>query len=219
MATTKSPSNQLLSTSERPHFIEDDQAMSEEEKEEAFLDYMKHGYHHPSMTKEVEEKAALTELYLKSTIPIPDTLFEQQFNIDHLERSSQAQATKIFRKNKEAFSKHACDLGKSNGLEMNIPLTTTEPHIQKYVPIPHTVRDQVKLILDQMEEFGIIRECNEPSIFCSNLLVTKKERWKKHQNTLRRQTNQQLYPEITHKPSDSIRTICPLSRKNTCLHH
>ena len=26
-----------------------------------------------------------------------------------------------------------------------------------------------------MEEFGIIRECNEPSIFCSNLLVTKKK--------------------------------------------
>jgi hypothetical protein len=33
-----------------------------EEKEEAFLHYMKYGYHHPSMTKEVEENAALTEL-------------------------------------------------------------------------------------------------------------------------------------------------------------
>ena len=26
-----------------------------------------------------------------------------------------------------------------------------------------------------MEEFGIIKECNEPSLFCSNLLVTKKK--------------------------------------------
>jgi hypothetical protein len=29
--------------------------MSEEEKEEAFVDYMKYGYHHPSMTKVAEK--------------------------------------------------------------------------------------------------------------------------------------------------------------------
>ena len=161
------------STKTRPNFIDDDEALSEEEKEEAFMDYMKHGYHHPSMTKEVEDHAALTELYLKSTKPIPDDQFDQQFDVKHLPPKERKEALRIFHKHKGAFSKHACDLGKANNLEMSIPLTTTEPHIQKYIPIPHTVRDQVKLILDQMEEFGIIRQCNEPSIFCSNLLVTK----------------------------------------------
>ena len=162
-------------TTKRPDFINSDEAMSEEEKEEAFMDYMKYGYHHPSMTKEVENHAALTELYLKSTKPIKEEEFESQFDIKHLTPHDRQEAINIFKRNKSAFSRHACDLGKANNLEMTIPLTTTEPHIQKYIPIPHTVRDQVKLILDQMEEYGIIRECNEPSIFCSNLLVTKKK--------------------------------------------
>ena len=129
------------STQTRPKFIDDDEALSEEGKEEAFMDYMKHGYHHPSMTKEVEDHAALTELYLKSTKPIPDNQFDQQFDVKHLPPKERKEALRIFHKHKGAFSKHACDLGKANNLEMSIPLTTTEPHIQKYIPIPHTVRE------------------------------------------------------------------------------
>ncbi len=34
---------------------------------------------------------------------------------------------------------------------------------------------QLRAVLDQMLEYGIIQECNEPSLFCSNLLVTKKK--------------------------------------------
>ena len=123
--TDEQTSTEKHPTSERPYFINDDPAMSEDEKEEAFMDYIKHGYHHPSMTKEVEEKSALTELYLKSTIPIPDHLFHQQFDAHHLPQKHQKQAKHIFTKNKEAFSRHACDLGKSNALEMTIPLTTS----------------------------------------------------------------------------------------------
>jgi hypothetical protein len=81
----------------------------------------------------------------------------------------------MFRKNKKAFSKYACDLGCSNDIEMDIPLLTKEPHIQKYIPVPHAVRPQLRAVLDQMLEYGIIRECNEPSLYCSNLLVTKKK--------------------------------------------
>ncbi len=36
------------------------------------------------------------------------------------------------------------------------------------------VRDGVRKFLDQMLEYGILRECPEPSNFVSNLLVTKK---------------------------------------------
>ncbi len=58
---------------------------------------------------------------------------------------------------------------------MKIEPISQEPHIQKYTPLAHAVREQVRAILDQMLEFGIIRECDEPSLFCSNLLVVKKK--------------------------------------------
>ena len=67
------------------------------------------------------------------------------------------------------------DLGKAKDIEMDIKIDETKPRIQKFMPLPHNVRTQVRQILDQMIEFGIIRECHEPSLFCSNLLVTKKK--------------------------------------------
>ena len=36
------------------------------------------------MTNVVEDRAALTELYLKSTKPVADKDFEGQFNVQHL---------------------------------------------------------------------------------------------------------------------------------------
>ena len=47
-----------------PDFILDDEGMNEEEQQEAFMKYIRFGYHHPSMTKQVEERAALTEMSL-----------------------------------------------------------------------------------------------------------------------------------------------------------
>ena len=167
--------NEVQTQHPLPSFISDDSAMNDLEKEESFLDYLRKGYHHPSMTKIVEDKAALTELYLKSTEPIPDELFESQFDVAHLPAKEQAMAYKSFWDNKEAFSKHACDIGCSTDITMSIPLTCEQPHIQKYIPIPHNLRPQVKAVLDQMLEFGLIRECDEPSMFCSNLLVVKKK--------------------------------------------
>ena len=67
------------------------------------------------------------------------------------------------------------DLGKAKDIEMDIKIDETKPRIQKFMPLPHNVRTQVRQILDQMIEFGIIRECHEQSLFCSNLLVTKKK--------------------------------------------
>ena len=159
----------------RPAFIEDDEAMNEEEKELAFMEYMRHGYHHPSMTKVIEDHAALTQLYLKNTVPITEKEFPTLFDLKHLPEVKQQEALKMFIENRQAFSNHACDLGKSNLVEMEIELTSDKPQIQAYRPIPHTVRAQVKAILDQMIEYEIIRECDEPSPVVSNLLITKKK--------------------------------------------
>jgi len=68
----------------RPKFINEDQGMNDEEKEEAFFHYMKFGYHHPSITKEVEDIAALTELKLINDKPLSDKDFETQFDLKHL---------------------------------------------------------------------------------------------------------------------------------------
>ncbi len=47
--------------------------------------------------------------------------------------------------------------------------------LQSYFPIAHGARKQLKDIIDQMEKYGIIRECDEPSLFVSNILVVDKK--------------------------------------------
>ena len=162
----------------KPTFIQDDEGMNDEEKDEAFLHYMKFGYHHPSMTKEVEENAALTELTLHKDVPLDDEEFETQFDLAHLPMKNRRWAYQMFRRQKEAFSKHSADLGCATDISMKIDPVSQDPHVQKYTPLPYPVRDQVRAILDQMLEYGIIRECDEPSPFCSNLLVVKKKNGK-----------------------------------------
>ena len=162
----------------RPKFIQDDEGMNDDEKEEAFLHYMKFGYHHPSMTKEVEENAALTELKLHKDVPLDDEDFDTQFDLAHLPFKNRRWAQQMFRRQKDAFSKHSADIGCATDISMKIDPVSQDPHVQKYTPLPYPVRDQVRAILDQMLEYGIIRECDEPSPFCSNLLVVKKKNGK-----------------------------------------
>ena len=61
------------------------------------MDYMRKGYHHPSMTKIVEDKAALTELYLKPTKPIKGEDLEGQFDLKHLNQIDRKKALAMFR--------------------------------------------------------------------------------------------------------------------------
>jgi len=150
--------------------------MNDEEKDEALLHYMKFGYHHPSMTK--EENAALTELKLHKEVPLDDEDFKSQFDLAHLPMKNRRWAYQMFRRQKEAFSKHSADLGCASEIGMKINPVSQDPHVQKYTPLPYPVRDQVQAILDQMLEYGIIRECDKPLPFCSNLLVVKKKNGK-----------------------------------------
>lgn len=114
-------------------------------------------------------------MYVKSTIPGKDKDFDAQVNLKHLSKMHQWLALKNFQRNKEEFSKHACNLRCSTNIKMDIPLLKKEPHIQKYIPITHAVSPQLRAVLDQMLEFGIICEWNESSSLCSNILVTKKK--------------------------------------------
>jgi hypothetical protein len=194
----------------RPNFICDNNGMDEEEKEEAFMHYLRRGYYHPSMTKEVESKASLTEMYVKSTVPVCDEDFDDQFDLKHLSKIHKR--LKVFKKNKEAFSKHACDLGCSTGIEMDIPILTKEPQIQKDIPVPHAVTTESSLRSDA-------RIWNHPRMQRTIVVLFqsighKEERRKKHQSVIRRTSTQQLHAKTSGQPSDSPGDIRPTCWKS-----
>jgi hypothetical protein len=155
--------------------INRDETLTEEEKTEEFQKYLETGQYTMPMSSYIEKTQSVTEMSYKDIKPFTEAEFEAQFDIKHMPYPAQKQALRIFHQNKEVFSKHEMDLGCSKNIEMDIEIDKTKPRIQKYYPLPHAVREGVRKVLDQMLEFNIIRECPEPSLFVSNLLVTKKK--------------------------------------------
>ena len=176
-ADTYLPNMRVATYQSFPDYIDKDPYMNQVEK-----DQMKHqintaGYAQTSMTDFVERHTGLSEFELQDIPkkPISEDDFLAQFKLDHLAPKHQSMAKKIFLKHRGAFSKHAYEIGECNLLEAEIKLKTDSPMLQKYHPIPMNVRHQVREILEQLLEYCIIRECTEPSPFCSNLLVVKKK--------------------------------------------
>ena len=155
--------------------IDNDSGLTEEEKEKQFLEYLESGQYTPSMTGYIENSPSITEMTLKSVRKWNDNEFDQQFDLAHLNTYTRERVLTILSQYKDIFSKHEMDIGLASNLEMEIEVDNTKPRIQKYYPLPHAVREQTKEILDQMLEYGLLRECNEPSNFLANLLVTKKK--------------------------------------------
>ena len=154
--------------------IEKSSVLTSEEKTANFEKLEKEGYFKPALTDYIHEKSAITELGLEDTTPMSKDEFLQQFDLKHLSAKRQEQAKKIFLENIKAFSMSKYDIGKTELIEMDIPVTNSNPKMQKYLPLPLHSREKVREILDQLEKFDIIRKCNEPSPYCSNILVIKK---------------------------------------------
>ena len=155
--------------------LNDDEGLNEEEKEQMFLDYLEKGQYTPSMTGYIENTPSITEMSYKDTTSWSDADFDTQFKLGHLPMKVRQQVLSILRQFKNVFSRHEMDIGLASNIEMEIEVDNTKPRIQKYYPLPHAVREQTKKILDQMIEYGLLRECKEPSNFLANLLVTKKK--------------------------------------------
>ena len=156
----------------RVAFIDNDQYLSEKEKEQAFDEFLEKGRFTPTMTEYVTSRNTVTDFYVKDLKPVP---FEDQFQLDHLDSEEKAYAIKRFKQIKGVFSKHDYDLGKAKNFEMDIKIDESKPRIQKYYPLPLKVRDEFRKAMDQMIEYGIVRPCNDASLFCSNLLVTRRK--------------------------------------------
>lgn len=146
----------------------------EQEHQKSLLE--KDHYFQPSISQIIKDKSSLTEVKLEDDKPITDAEFLEQFQISHLSQDIQNLAKKVFLKNKQAFSLHTYDIGHYKDIKMHIDIKQDAiPKMQKYHPIPLNAREQVKDILDQLIKYGIIRECHEPSPYCSNILVIKKK--------------------------------------------
>jgi len=124
------------------------------------------------MTSFVESQETVSEFFPKNLDEVP---FEKKFKLDHLSVEDRAYALEQFRSIADVFSKHDYDLGKAKDFEMDIEIDSTKPRIQKYYPLPFKVREEFRIALDQMIQYGIIRTCDEASLFCSNLLVTRRK--------------------------------------------
>ena len=116
-----------------------------------------------------------TELGLVNDTPVSETEFLKLFDLKHLDPNIQTKLHSMFLQNKEIFATHKWDIGKTKVLEMDIDLKTDEERTQTYIRIPDNIKTQVQEILDQLIKYDIIRVCNEPSQFTSNILVTRKK--------------------------------------------
>ncbi len=156
-------------------FINKDINLTEDEKNIEKHKVIQNEHYTPSITKFIKDNSKVTELELTDEKIPTDEEFLGQFNIHHLPEKHQIEALQIFLRNKQAFSLHKFDIGVSDVIEMDVELNTNKPKMQKNHPIPLNAREKVKEILDQLLKYGIIRECHEPSPYCSNILVVRKK--------------------------------------------
>ena len=109
-----------------PEFITQDTGLTQEEQAEHWEEFQKNGYQYPSMTRTVENHAALTEMSLQKEDPLTLIEFLDAFEISHLPRAARIKAIKIFRKHQKALSRHPFDLGEAKGILAKIPINNSE---------------------------------------------------------------------------------------------
>ncbi len=157
--------------------LPNDDYMDEIEKIAAFNSFREDGVFQPSITAFIESKSRVTQA---DKVDIPDNVSEEDFistfDLSHFDNKSKKKLIKILLNTRPAFSMHKYDLGKTNVVTMDIELIREEEDkVQKYVPISMHVTERANEILDQMEKYGIIRECHVPTPYCSNILVIPKK--------------------------------------------
>jgi len=165
----------IMKTSNLSH-LSNDEYMTDEEKLQALNQAKEQGYYQPSVTSYIEGRNMITEAdKVHIPGPINDQEFLELFDLSQFSQDEKLALSNILLTHRQAFSMHKYDIGKTNVLEMDIEITTKDPKIQKYAAIAMNVRERANEILQQMEHYGIIRECHEPSPYVSNILVVLKK--------------------------------------------
>jgi len=128
--------HQFLETNSAQQIIQNDESLDDNEKEQAFMEYLQSGKYTKSMSQLITDSPSVTEMKLQKTEPWPLNEFEKQFDLQHLPQKSQKHALKVFKKKINIFCRHEMDIGCANDIEMDIEIDSSKPRIQKYYPSP-----------------------------------------------------------------------------------
>jgi hypothetical protein len=126
--------HQSLEINSAQEIIQNDESLDDNEKEQAFMEYLQSGKYTKSMSQLITDSPSVTEMKLQKMEPWPLDEFEKQFDSQHLPQKSQKHALKVFKKKINIFCRHEMDIGCANDIEMDIEINNSKPRIQKYTP-------------------------------------------------------------------------------------
>ena len=101
--------HQFLETNSAQQIIQNDESLDDNEKEQAFMEYLQSGKYTKSMSQLITDSPSVTEMKLQKTEPWPLNEFEKQFDLQHLPQKSQKHALKVFKKKINIFCRHEMD--------------------------------------------------------------------------------------------------------------
>ena len=101
--------HQFLETNSAQQIIQNDESLDDNEKEQAFMEYLQSGKYTKSMSQLITDSPSVTEMKLQKTEPWPLNEFEKQFDLQHLPQKIQKHALKVFKKKINIFCRHEMD--------------------------------------------------------------------------------------------------------------
>ena len=95
-------------------------------------------------------------------------------DLSHVKSSEErARLENLLRENSDAFSQHQCDYGHTTSITHDIPLINPVPFRLPYRRIPPAMYEDVKDMLRDMKETGVIRPSNSP--YASPIVIARKK--------------------------------------------
>ncbi|XP_041939766.1 uncharacterized protein LOC121700694 [Alosa sapidissima] len=101
---------------------------------------------------------------------LPSVLGEQGVELDHEQRQRLHQ---LLSKWQPIFAQHDEDFGRTDAVKHQIPTGTAPPSRERYRPVPPTLYPELKSLLKNMLEGGVIRESSSP--WAAPIVLIKKK--------------------------------------------
>jgi hypothetical protein len=95
--------HQFLDINLAQEIIQNDEGLDDDEKEQAFMEYLQSGKYTKSMSQLITDSPSVTEMKLQKMEPWPLDEFEKQFDLQHLPQKIQKHALKVFKKRIKIF--------------------------------------------------------------------------------------------------------------------
>ncbi|RVE56965.1 hypothetical protein OJAV_G00211450, partial [Oryzias javanicus] len=127
---------------------------------------------------------------------------------EDLTDEQQQQLGQVLRKWGHVFARHDDDYGHTNVVKHRIPTGSAEPIKERYRPVPPTLYKEIRSLLHNMLEQGVIRESSSP--WAAPIVLVTKERWslevlRVYYRKLNRVTHKDAFP--LPRIEDSLTTL------------